>query len=323
MTDTLDHLIDHGVANWLVEAMRRLARDDEPALDAFLVTVGETSRLADTQAKCACRFVARDGNRRPRVEPLARHLADQVVDYCIPRSRILEVRDHFARTGRTDKVLGLQREATSLFTHLTTSGEGGEMLLYLLLEVGLGIPQLLCKMPLKTNPNVHYHGVDGVHGTATNDGGLALYWCESKLYTDAAAAIRDCFDSLAPFLLDDGGGSASRDLMLVRDHLDTGDAQLTAALQNFVTEDHPDSTRLEIRGACMVGFSVENYPDPLEPTGGAVVADVRTALDGWHDKIVKRIGKHKLEKFELEVFCVPFPDVEVFRSTLRTRLGLS
>jgi hypothetical protein len=38
------------------------------------------------------------------------------------------------------------------------------MLLYLLLEVELGITQLLCKTPLKTNPEVHYHGVDGVYG---------------------------------------------------------------------------------------------------------------------------------------------------------------
>ncbi|WP_223252149.1 Hachiman antiphage defense system protein HamA [Paracoccus mutanolyticus] len=47
-----------------------------------------------------------------------------------------------------------------MFTDLKSSGEGGELLLYLLTERFLGLPQILCKMSLKTS--AHYHGADGV-----------------------------------------------------------------------------------------------------------------------------------------------------------------
>jgi Cap4 SAVED domain len=59
------------------------------------------------------------------------------------------------------------------------------MLLYLLLEVELGIPQLLCKTPLKTNPEVHYHGVDGVHGKVTDTGGRPDGATEDAEYSGA------------------------------------------------------------------------------------------------------------------------------------------
>jgi hypothetical protein len=185
MTDIAGTLAQQGVADWLVDAVSRLARDDDRNLDAHLVTVGEVAALDGTGAACRCHFVARDGNGRPRVEHLARRLADQAVDYCIPRTRFQEARDHMVRTGSAEKVLALQREAKELFTHLENSGEGGEMLLYLLLEVELGIPQLLCKTPLKTNPEVHYHGVDGVHGKVTDTGGRPDGATEDAEYSGA------------------------------------------------------------------------------------------------------------------------------------------
>ena len=37
------------------------------------------------------------------------------------------------------------------------------MLLYMLVQAFLGLPQLLCKMPLKTSSEMHYHGADGIH----------------------------------------------------------------------------------------------------------------------------------------------------------------
>ncbi|HRE03210.1 MAG TPA: DUF1837 domain-containing protein, partial [Ilumatobacteraceae bacterium] len=154
---------------------------------------------------------------------LAGKLAEQAVDYCVPRSRVEDARRHLELTGSADRFVRLSREASELFTSLTNSGEGGELLLFLLLERVLGVPQLLCKMSLKTNSEMHVHGTDGVHVKVLDNGRLGLYWCESKLYDDPQSAVRACFDSIAPFLLDEGNGAARRDLLLLRDHLDTGD----------------------------------------------------------------------------------------------------
>jgi len=312
-----------GARPWMVEAVERLARQDTRSLGAQLTVVGDAFALAETNTTCRCRFVALDGNGRPLVDALAKRLAAQVVDFCIPRSRIMEAHAFWTATGSTEKVIQLQQEARALFTELTKSGEGGELLLYLLLEIELGLPQLLCKMPLKTNSQMHVHGTDGVHGKLLNDGRLALYWGEAKLYEDVGSAIRNCFDDLAPYLLDDGDGASQRDLLLARGHIDAGNAQLTTALRRFFESDTLESTRLTVRGAALVGFDLDEYPNPFEADGSTIVAEISTAIDGWNDKVRSRVVSNKIDSFEIEVFCIPVPSVVALRAALRKHLSLA
>lgn len=311
-----------GVESWLADAVQRLPRTHGRSLDPYLVTVGEASVLAGTSATCRCHFILVDPQGVPRVSPLVNMLANQVVDYCIPRSRIEEAKKHLDNTGSTDKILQLQHEAKDLFTKIETTGEGGELLLYALLEIGLGLPQILCKMPLKTNPQVHSHGVDGVHARALSDGKLAVYWGEAKMYANVNAAIDAALKSLAPYLLDTGGGSAQRDILLLRDHIDTGDERLTAALIRYFTEDTAEASQLVIRGACLIGFTMDKYTHPLQVDGSSVKTEVAKALTQWHNRLGMAINNEKLAAFELEVFFVPLPSVQDFRSQLLKHLGL-
>lgn len=312
-----------GVKPWMVDAVAKLARADERSLAAQLTVVGDPVVIEATGATCRCRFVTRDGNGRPMVDALAKRLAGQVVDFCIPRSRIDEAHDFFVRTRSTEKLVALDQEARALFTQLATSGEGGELLLYVLLEVELGLPQLLCKMPHKTDAQMHVHGTDGVHGKLLDDGRLALYWGEAKLYDDAAAAVRRCFDDLAPYLLDEGDGESQRDLLLAREHVDTGDPALTAALRRFFEQDTLESTRVEVRAAALVGFDVTDYPMPFGDDGQTIADDVAAAMADWHDKIGTRIARNKIEAFDIEVFCLPVPSVAALREAVRRHLSLA
>jgi hypothetical protein len=319
--ETAKRLADAGVDDWLINALQRIARNEDRSLEPYLVDVGEAQVLDHTCANCSCHFVRLDTQARPRIAALIDMLVDQVVDYCIPRSRIDEAMDHMVRTGSTAKVLQLQREAKALFTTVQISGEGGELLLYALVEIALGVPQILCKMSLKTNTNVHYHGVDGVHAKALADGKLAIYWGEAKLYGNAHAAIDAALSSLAPFLLDAGGGAAQRDVLLLRDHADTGDERLNAALVRYFTDDTMEASQLVVRGACLVGFSHDDYASPHE-ADGQVRREVLEALADWQARIGKGIGNERLESFELELFLVPMPSVEEFRDGLKAKLGL-
>lgn len=312
-----------GVESWLVEAVERLARSEGRSLDPYLVTVGEAPILEDTRATCRCHFVRIDPQGNPRVSALVNMLVDQIVDYCIPRSRLNEALDHVVRTNSTEKVLQLQREAKGLFTQIETTGEGGELLLYALLEIALGLPQILCKMSLKTNPQVHYHGVDGVHAQALDDGKLAVYWGEAKLYADVNAGINAAMTSLAPFLLDTGGGASERDVLLLRDHVDTGDEDLTAALVRYFTEDTVEASQLVVRGACLVGFSMDDYPEPFDQGGESIRAEISEAIEQWHQRATTAITNEQLATFDLEIFLVPLPSVQDFRDLLLSRLGLT
>jgi hypothetical protein len=256
----------------------------------------------------------------PRVDELTRRLAAEVVDFCIPRSRIEEAARAYSEYGSTLPFGRLQDEARSLFTSLKNSGEGGELLLYMLLETVLRVPQVLCKMPLKTSAQMHVHGADGVHALAKPDGGLALYWGESKLYASVADAVRECLDSLAGFLLE-GPAARRRDMLLLRDHASLGDPVLTAALRAFFDEDDVRSTKVEYRGACLVGFDHADYPD-VRSGDQEIQAQALAAIEGWIAHIGRRVQESQLAAVELEVFCVPFPSVAAFREAVGKALGV-
>ena len=309
-----------GVESWLLEAVEGLSRRDPESLAGVLHAFGREVALKGTKASCRCHFVVFDGNGRPRVDALVGILAQQVLDYCIPRSRRAEAAKHFERTGSAEMFSALEREARELFTSLETSGEGGELLLYLLLETVLGLPQLLCKMPLKTNSQMHVHGVDGVHAKLHDDGTLALYWGESKIYKDVNEGIDASFQSISPFLLDDGGGSVRRDLLLVRQHIDPGNEEVKRALGRYFDDTKPESARVEYRGACLIGFDLEDYPNLSNGQGESISEQIAAKIAAWHERICSRIDEQQLASFEIEVFCVPLPSVDEFRRRLREKL---
>ncbi|MGZ6853479.1 MAG: HamA C-terminal domain-containing protein [Mycobacteriaceae bacterium] len=304
---------------WLTDTLAEAARGRASSVDAFLHHVEPARAVGTYRATCRTHFVVCGPDGQPRVEELCRRLAAEVMDFCIPRSRIDEAAKEYAEYGSTLSFGRLQDEARSLFTSLMNSGEGGELLLYMLLETVLRVPQVLCKMPLKTSSQMHVHGADGVHALAKPDGGLALYWGESKLFSSAADAVRECLDSLAGFLL--GGSDARRrDMLLLRDHASLEDPALTQALRAFFDEDDVRSTKVEYRGACLVGFDQDEYPD-VRSGDEAIQAQVHVAIDGWVKHIDKRIAASGLQGVQLEVFCVPFPSVSEFRKATREALG--
>lgn len=317
--DVVDALEAANADEWLIDAMKRLVRGESTSLESVLDTVGEPIALAGTRATARCHFVARDGNNRPQITKLAKFLEARVTDYCIPRRRFREAVKEFSTTGSAAAITSLAVEARELFTTLEKSGEGGELLLFALLETGLGIPQILSKMPLKTSTKMHVHGADGVHATVTESGTLALYWGESKLHQTVNSAIDEAFRSLSPFLSKANPEAADRDLLLVRDNLNSDDARLTAALLNYLDPENPLSNQIEFRGACLVGFDLADYPTEQNET--KLLEAVRGRISTWHDRIVKTIGDHSLHAIEVEVFCIPFPSVQEFRDALTARLS--
>lgn len=308
---------------WFAQALISAARTEPDGIDAYLHTVGPTASIAATGAVLRTHWVAIDAHGRPRMESLAKRLAEEVVSYCIPRRKIEDAQSHLLKTGSPSRFSRLEAEAKSLFTKLENSGEGGELLLYFLLETYLGIPQILCKMDLKTSTNMHVHGVDGIHAQFLPNGNLAVYWGESKIYKDFNGAVKDCFDSIAPFLTDTGSGPIERDIHLVRDNIDLGNRELSLELAKYFDNDHTHSHHLEVRGACLVGFSHEQYQSPFELDGTTVRPDLLNLMESWQEKITKRIKAKQVESFHIEIFCVPLPSADDFRAALRSALGLT
>ena len=265
-----------------------------------------------------------DGNGRIQLRRLAEFMRNAAVDYALPRSKVAEAKARDAKFNSTEAVAELVERAKRSFTDLAKTGEGGEMLLFMLAERFLKLPQILCKMDLKTDDRLHYHGADGVYAGVTPDGVLKLYWGESKIYEDAGDAIRACLDSLAPYLIEPEheGAERERDLLLLSDKADLSDSKLTAALRKYFDRSSPQSRRVRYCGLALVGFAVPFYPKKdAEAVADEIAQAAREALVGWREKISKGLVANKLESLEIEFFCMPLPSAQDFRDAFLEAMG--
>ncbi|KJB86368.1 hypothetical protein AZ66_19285 [Paenibacillus sp. E194] len=302
-----------------------LLRGNGKEFDAYLSEIISKVPVPDTNATLHCYVVNHDGNDNPRVNDLAQAVALRMIDYCIPRSEIKRAKEKDQQDNTTVEVAKLKIKARKLFTDIENTGEGGEMLLYMLTQAFLRIPQFLCKMPLKTSSQMHYHGADGVHIKYDNQTQkLALYWGESKLYSSIEDGLSACFDSIMPFLIDTGGTDSSqfRDLQLITGNIDVLDDELEVALLNYLDPDSPFFNKLQYRGICLVGFDEESYPNsPNQKTIDQVISEVKLKYDEWQKKVRRRLrSRESLDRIIIEVFLLPFPSVGNFRKSFLEEL---
>lgn len=306
-------------------ALEELLRGKQTDIDSYLSAVIVKDSLPSMRSFFNCHFVRLDGNGRPRIEALAQKLKNKIIDYCIPRKQIEDAHLHYRTHNSTEKFLELETKARRLFLNQKLSGEGGELLLYVLAENYLHSPQLLCKMPLKTNPEMPIHGTDGIHATVDEkSGNLVLYWGESKLYANLNAGIKEALSSIAPFCIGTGnaGSAQHRDLMLLRDNLDLNNPELEAAILRYLNPDDESFNKLEFRGVCLVGFDSMFYPDkPNTKEENAIRGEIQAALKEWKDEICTNLTACKLDSFVLEIFCIPMPAVQSFRDCFLREIG--
>lgn len=298
---------------------------DPEELDVHLQLIERDIQLDGHRVKIHCHCLTVDGNGRVQPHRLAEFMRNAIADYAVPRSQLAKAKTRDLKFHSTTAVAGLVEQARQTFTDLEKSGEGGEMLLFLLAERFLKLPQILCKMDLKTDTRMHYHGADGVYAGVTDEGILKLFWGESKIYKDIGKAIGDCLSSLSPFLVEPEHEEAERerDLVLLSDKADLNDPELTDALKRYFDKTSVFSKRVQYCGVALVGFDANFYP----ADGGSAVADeiaeaARTELEKWKTKIGDRLKIEKLDQFEIEFFCVPIPSADVFRSVFMKALGL-
>lgn len=252
-------------------------------------------------------------------------MRNAIVDYAIPKSRLDEARARDAKYKSGSAVAALYHEAVGTFTDLSNTGEGGEMLLYLLAERFLKVPQVLCKMDLKTDSRMHYHGADGVYASVNEDGLLKLFWGESKVYGDPTDAIRDCLASLAPFLVevDHEGAERDRDLVLLSDKADLSDPELTTAFRKYFDRTSPLSNRVEYCGIALIAFDADFYPkDNSKAVAEKILSAAKNEMQKWMKNVKNRISVEKLESFDIQFFCVPVPSADGFRGSFLKALGI-
>lgn len=309
----------------LPDDLVKIVSGDPEELGVHLQLVQRDVLVKDCVARLHCHCLTVDGNGRVKPERLAEFMRNSIIDYAVPKSRLDDARARDARFKSGSAVAALHHEAIGTFTDLANSGEGGEMLLFLLAERFLKVPQVLCKMDLKTDSHMHYHGADGVYASVNEDGLLRLFWGESKVYGDPTAAIRDCLASLAPFLVetDHEGADRERDLVLLSDKADLSDPELTAAFRKYFDRTSPLSNRVEYCGIALIAFDADFYPkDDAKGIGEDILKAANDEMEKWVKNVKKRLSVEKLDKFDIQFFCVPVPSADRFRASFLKALGI-
>ena len=186
--------------DFISESLSRISKGDAQKLDSVISRITFEDKIEETLVQSHCYCVQLGGNQLPRISDLIESVVDRVIDYAIPRSRITEAdqKDLESKSKKNSYKLG--REARQIFTDLENTGEIGELLLFVLAEEYLKLPQIITKMNLKTNAKMHFHGADGVYAGVEEDK-LCLYWGESKIHADPSKAISECLKSLAGFFV--------------------------------------------------------------------------------------------------------------------------
>lgn len=103
-------------------------------LNTYLEAIDLNVNIDETMAIAHCHFIRLNANGQARFNDFARFLANKIIDSSIPQSQIQEAVQYLHDTGSTSKLAELRTIAANLFTALKKSGEGGEILLYILLE---------------------------------------------------------------------------------------------------------------------------------------------------------------------------------------------
>ena len=306
----------------IVKKFESLLVDADNMLDSYFAEVSPIA-IVDTanNAKFSCHMVRRDINGHNRVQAIAKMLSAKVVDYAIPRSKIKEALEHKERNNSTDKLVLLEKEARSLFTDIINAGECGEILLYVFANSFLKLPQVLCKMPLKTSSQMHYHGVDGLHAHYDEKTKvLSLYWGESKIHASVSSAMSSCFESIAKMLIpDDSTGSAKdRDLKLFRDNPNLNDSILEQLVLSYLDPDNANNLLRKDCGICLIGYDEKAYEKTTEDE---IKKELEKQIATRKASLKTYIANSKLQCYEMHVFLIPFPSADSFREAFLKEVG--
>jgi hypothetical protein len=262
-----------------------------------------------------------DGNGQPMIAALAETLYGHIINYCL------------AVQNRTTPLTSIEsakltKEARKLFIHPAntsanpdTTGEAGEILLYFLLESVLGVPQVVAKMELKTNPNDELKGSDGIHMCWNEQDKLVdLFFGEAKLYQDVGSAITSALKSIDSF---HDNGMDRHEFSMVTKHFKYADTNVKNAVTQLLELGSPTG-EIRINHACLIGYDWKEYGSLPKLATSALTEEFRTRYltdsHRLHKHLQKRFDTFQKKHLRFEVFFIPFPTVQEFRDAFNKAL---
>ncbi|MGR9578488.1 HamA C-terminal domain-containing protein [Pandoraea sputorum] len=262
---------------------------------------------------------------QPSVTELVMMLMGEITGFCATkaqrrRAKMMDAEDLYD-SKETEE---LARWAKARFIKAresdSRSGEGGELLLYVLIEHFLKAPLVLSKMRLKTSPDMPVHGADGVHAMWDADGNrLAMVFGESKLHQTFASGMAEAAESIG-LLAKNVDGRMENELQLTMGNIDLDgfpqeiQEHLLRFLHPYATEE--SNSRVD-RFALLVGFDFHAYQKIVEKPAAEAEEEFlrlyRKNLKTSLSTAQSHLGTHGISLELVDIFFFPLPDVQAFR----------
>ncbi|GJL94923.1 MAG: hypothetical protein DHS20C05_13280 [Hyphococcus sp.] len=266
---------------------------------------------------------------KPTFDEFIDVISNHLTSFCLPRSEIkaaqqsIQGGDHVQAALTMDT---LSQRARDLFIKAkkgsNRSGEGGEIVLYLLNEWQLKAPQIVSKMYLKTNNNMPVHGTDGIH--ARYDSGLDklfLYWGESKAHKTLEGGLSDALASIKKFIDE---AKEKREIEIVSSFADfdglDDDAQ-EAFLKYLDPYEEASNERVTVYSCLLVHNAPQFDNDASEDYEKLYIEEVNKTVEAFISSINQKVKGKALEQQRFEFFLLPVPDVQDFRDKFQAKIG--
>lgn len=271
------------------------------------------------------KFIKFDPNGDLKIELLIKRLMSYITYYCFSAQK-RKINQQPTEQEQNE----LYREAQKLFRkwkeeditnkNKPTSGEVGEMILWLLMEAVLEAPQIVAKMDLKTNRQMESFGSDGIHMKVI-DNNLNIFFGEAKLYHEVTKAIDSIFESIEKFHTDKMWEHEYNMVTTHYKYLKENDKQ---KIFDFISG-KIKSQDIKINHACLIGYDWNEYKKLDD------IAKRQEFIDSFKDEyanyaigltklIQSKFDKFSKKQLNFEVFFLPFKSVQELRDKFNEEL---
>lgn len=317
------------VAN-LGDVIARL-NNDYSSLSNLIKTLDHTNKCEKGDVEVRAHYLP-FRNGQPMAQELLEAIRVYICNFALSRTEIQSVHDKVAELPpqkAMEEYVKLQNSAADLFIKAQKStsrnGECGELLLYLLIEWLLEAPQILAKMPLKTNGQMPVHGSDGIHVKYNaQDDTLAFYWGEAKLHKTLDSGIGSALGSISDALSFD---KMKQDISLVKRNFDASGfpAEVKSKVLDYLDPLHPAYHKKIDISVCLIGFDYNGFGKLAGKKAAEVEPAFRTMLEAEIAKasssLAKEIEAKSLHHHRIEAFFIPFVSVDQLRKDFQNLIG--
>ncbi len=245
-----------------------------------------------------------------REEEFIEFITSKSINYVLQRKEY--ILEGLTAEEQASKMFDIVKKTKSKFVKNKTTGEAGELILFLILE-SKSIFQLLNKMNLKSSSQMHVHGLDAIHIQVDN--GIILHYGQSKMHKDFSSGVNAAVKDIKNF----DHKKEKFEIDLVSSHIDNSRYDEYAEKLVKLLSPYSDKRNLSKTNAVFIGYD-ESLMGKQKPASESSLRNyLQTEYQKEHDRLFKTVSESIQNNLTDDrnrtttFYILPFKSVDKFR----------